>query len=141
MISDATVLTEVRESWQGVTKMRERIKVGLFAAPGLIGGTFPHYVADTAYNLPFVHACSVLNDLLEQLAKEGHFNCGSRFLGALVKASKASLTWHDYSLIAEIVDKRNGIAHEGDLVPRKECWRYIDEIEKQLQEWGVLDTS
>ena len=141
VISDSEVLAEVKDSWGGVSIMRERLTVGLFAAVGWMGGVYPHFVADAAHNLPFVHACSVLNDVLRQLAKENHFNCQSQYLGLLIKAGKTSLTWHNYALIEEIVARRNGIAHRGEVVPRGDCWRYIDEIEKQLQNWGVLDAS
>ncbi len=47
----------------------------------------------------------------------------------------------DHALMTEIVDRRNGIAHRGEVVPRGNCWRYINEIEHQLQDWGVFNAS
>lgn len=115
MISDTVVLAEVRKSWQGATIIRERLTVGLIAAVGSLDGIFPHFVADAAHNLPFVHACSVLNDVLEQLAKEGHFNCGSWHLGALVDKSKKALPWNNH------VSKKNRQSQEGYCPQGRSC--------------------
>lgn len=69
---------------------------------GVLGGVFPFALANAAHNLPFIHAFSVLNDVLEQLASEGHFNCGSHFLGELVKKSEDALPWQDFRLITAV---------------------------------------
>ena len=142
MISDPENLAEVRKLWEVVIYRRDRIKRDtLAAAASGIGGYFPHYAADAAHNLPFVHACSALNEVLKQLRKEHVIRCGRRTLGALVDAGKNKLTWRNYSLIKEIVERRNKIAHEAALVPRGDCWRYIAEIETQLQDWGILEAD
>ena len=59
-------------------------------------------------------------------------------LGGLVNDSKSALPWFDYRLIEEIVDKRNGIAHRGETVPKPDCFRYIDAIQKELSTFGIL---
>jgi len=85
MIADLTALQEIRRSWNGVEVLKDRIQVGLFSAVGIIGGVYPFSVADAAHNLPFLHAYSVLNDALRQLASEGKFTCKSIFLGKLLQ--------------------------------------------------------
>jgi hypothetical protein len=75
MIADLTALHEIRSTWNGVEVLTQQIQVGLFASVGIIGGVYPFSVADAAHNLPFLHAYSVLNDTLQQLASEGKFAC------------------------------------------------------------------
>ena len=56
MIKDAGELDRVQKEWAGVSNLRGRIKVNLFAGAGLFGH-FSHFLADCANNLPFLHAC------------------------------------------------------------------------------------
>ncbi len=137
MIKDNSVAKEIKKDWSGVVALRDKFKAYITGAVGM-GGTPVIFVADAAHNLPFIHACSVLNDTLFQLSKEGHFTCGSIFLGTLVAKAETHLYWNDYKLIEELVDKRNGIAHYGKIIPRADCWRYIDAIENQLRSWKVI---
>ncbi len=140
MISDHSALTEIRESWQGVEALRGRIQralLGSFAE----GGSFAIFAADAAHNLPFMHAYSVLNDVLKQLEKESHFTCESIFLGSLLHASKDILPWEEFRFIKEGVDRRNHVAHKGEVLPRAECWKHIDTVHEQLLKWNVLDAS
>ena len=138
MIRDSATLTHVQKSWTGVEALRERLKRSAFASAGVIGGTFPFALADAAHNLPFIHACSVLNDVLVQLAGEGHFDCKSRFLGALIKESETALPWQDFRLITAGVELRNDVAHRGQLLGRGDCWKYVDAIKLELSAWGIL---
>jgi hypothetical protein len=140
MVSNLAALSEIRKSWNGVEVLRDRIQgalLGSFAQ----GASFAIYAADAAHNLPFVHAYGVLNDVLEQLSKEGHFCCDSIFLGGLLHASKEELLWENFQLIKEGAHRRNDVAHRGDVLPRVDCWEYIDTIRNQLIAWGVLDVS
>ncbi len=111
MIKDAAELDRVQKEWAVVCDLRGRIKVNLFAGAGLFGH-FSHFLANCANNLPFLHACSLLNDALLQVRDEGVFQCNNRTLGALVKAAEQNLTWADYAAVKEIVKKRNDLAHE-----------------------------
>lgn len=97
VIRDTTALAEVRQSWAGVEALRSRLQVSAFASVGVIGGRFPFVLANAAHNLPFIHAYAVLNDVLEQLADEGHFTCKSIFLGKLLKKSEKALPWQDFA--------------------------------------------
>ncbi len=139
MIRDAVVLSEIRRSWAGLELLRDRLKGSAFASMSGIGGRFPFLLADAAHNLPFIHACATLNDVLEQLRDEGHFTCRSRFLGALVEASEAKIAWRDYRLIKdEVVKRRNGVAHHAELLGRGDCWKYVEAVKAELCGWGVL---
>ncbi len=134
MIKDAAVLDRVQKEWASVSVLSGRIKVNLFAG----FGHFSHFLADCANNLPFLHACSVLNEALLQVRDEGVFQCKARTLGALVKAAEHNLTWADYTAVKEMVKKRNELAHKGVLCSRKDCWRYISVIETELRGWSIL---
>ncbi|MEX2214123.1 MAG: hypothetical protein WD768_08350 [Phycisphaeraceae bacterium] len=140
MIADTSALTEIRESWRGVEGLRDKLQralLGSFAQ----GASFAIFAADAAHNLPFVHACAVLNDVLEQLKQEGHFQSKSIFLGALLSASRGKLAWKNLPLIDEAVARRNDVAHRAEVLPRADCWRFIDAIREELVSWSILQAS
>jgi hypothetical protein len=82
-----------------------------------------------------------MNEALDQLSKEGHFRCKSIFLGKLLLASKGKLNWLDFQLIYDGAERRNDLAHRGEVVPRGECWKYIEAIQTQLAAWKVIDVT
>lgn len=139
MIADANVLSEIRRSWRGVEILRTKLQASAFASVGVLGGRFPFDLANAAHNVPFIHAYSVLNEVLIQLAKEGHFQCKARFLGELMERSEKALTWQDYSLVHEGVTRRNDVAHRGKLLSRGDCWKYVDGVKVELLGWAVID--
>ncbi len=139
MISDNAVLEEIRQSWVGVKVLRDKLKRSLSGS--LTVSPFAIFIADSANNLPLVHAYAVLNDVLKQLAKEDRFCCNSIFLGRLLEASKEKLPWKNFALIKEGVCRRNDVAHKGEVLPRADCWKYIDAIKEQLVEWRILETN
>jgi hypothetical protein len=141
MIKDTDTLTEIQACWNGVENLRGKIQRSLFASIGFLDGTFPFAAANAAHNLPFMHAMSVLNDVLEAMAKEGRFNCGSRFLGRLLDAAKNDLQWVDYHAIREANRLRVAVAHRGELLPRADCWKHIDAVKAQLVAWGIIGAS
>lgn len=141
MIKDTDTLTEIQACWNGVENHRGKIQRSLFASVGFLGGTFPFTAADAAHNLPFMHAMSVLNDVLRALAKEGRFNCDSHFLGQLLDAAKDDLQWVDYQAIREANRLRVAVAHRGELLPRADCWEHIDDVKAQLVAWGIIGAS
>jgi hypothetical protein len=138
MIKDPAALAEVRSGWSGVEALRDSLQVSAFASIGFMGGIFPFKLANAAHNLPFVHAFAVLNDVLEQLAKEGHFACKSIFLGALVQKSEKALPWLNYGVITTAVARRNDVAHRGQILEQGECWKYIDAVKEELAGWGII---
>jgi hypothetical protein len=140
MITDKAALDEIRKSWSGVEALKNKVQgalLGSFAQ----GGVFAIFIADSAHNLPLLHAYAVFNDVLEQLAKEGKFQCKSIFLGALLAASEKVLSWKDFALIKQGVDRRNDVAHRGDVLPRADCWNYIEGLREQLVAWAILDSN
>ena len=140
MISDQSALAEIRKSWRGVEALRGKVQRALLGSVAQ-GGSFAIFAADAAHNLPFMHAYSVLNDVLRQLSLEGHFKCKSIFLGPLLDASEHKLSWKNFCLINEGKDRRNDVAHRGDVLLRGDCWQYIDAVHEQLLRWQVLDVG
>jgi len=110
MIKDNNALQEIRQQWDGVVALRQKIHRNLFASVGF-GGGFSHFTADCAHNLPFLHACSVLNEALLHVRDEAVFPCKSRTLGNLVEAAQEQIRWVNYSAITKMVEKRNDLAH------------------------------
>ncbi len=137
MIKNAAILGEIQMQWAGVLALRDKIQRHLFAGAA-VGGTYSHFAADCAHNLPFLHACSVLNEALLQMRNENVFECKSYFLGALVKAAEHQLTWVDFQAVVKMVDERNQLAHEGTLLPRGDCWRYLSVVESELRGWSII---
>lgn len=137
MITDTDALTELRSSWNGVRIMREKLQAALLGSFSQ-GASFAIHIADIAHNLPFVHACSTLNEVLIQLSKENKIKCNSIFLGPLIKAGKTALPWKNYDLIDEAVKKRKEVAHKGLTLNRADCWKYINAIEEELKGWQIL---
>ena len=140
MIQDADELAEIQRNWAGVEALREQLQVSAFASAAIgIGGRFPFGLANAAQNLPFMHAYAVLNDTLEQLAREMNFEYKGRSLGRLLEHSESTLPWQNFTLIDEGKEHRNGVAHHGKLLERSECWRYINAIKDELCAWGIID--
>jgi len=137
MIKDGVTLHEIQTQWAGVLALRDKIQSHLFASSG-IDFAYPVFAADCAHNLPFLHACSVLNEALLQMRDEGLFACKSIFLGKLVEDAERHLKWVDYQAVVELVCKRNQLAHKGAILPRGDCWRYLSVIESELRGWRIL---
>lgn len=137
MIRNAKALTEIRRSWNGVEALRRQLQRSA-AISTVAGGMFPHALADAAHNLPFIHACAVLNEALIQLAREGRISCSGISLGDLVKAGAKRLRWKNLEVIRSGIRKRNAVAHRGKLLPRADCWTYVDAIERELRGWGIV---
>ena len=137
MIQDQNALAHLQNSWTEVRNLQTRVRRLTLAAGPTGIAAMPH-LADLCYNVVLVHGFSVLNEVLEQLTREGHFPCHSRFLGALMAASKNGIPWKDYPLVEKGKDDRNAIAHDSVVVSRAECWKYLDAIEAELKGWQIL---
>jgi hypothetical protein len=140
MVTNKTVLNELRKSWNGVRKIRNKVQRSLLASHAQ-GASSVILIADIAHNLTFIHAYSVLNDVLLQIRNEKRFKCTSFFLRPLMKASKDKLSWNNFNIVMEGVERRNDIAHKGKIIPRGDCWKYIDAIEKELVSWNIIDST
>ena len=138
VLKDTNTLLEIRKDWNGVEALRNKLRASAFASMGILGGIFPFTLSNAAHNLPFLHAFSVLNEVLIALEKEGRFKCNSIFLGKLLEASEMVLPWKDFSTIETGVGRRNDVAHRADLLERAECWKYVDAIKLELSLWGIV---
>jgi len=137
MITNTSVLQTLQTEWQGVLKLKGKIDK-LLKASFSQGASAIALLADIPHNLPFLYACGVFNDALIEIRDAGYFKSKMRTLGALITDSKNSLPWLNYTLMKEVVEKRNDLAHRAVILPRCDCWRYIDAIELQLRDWNVL---
>ena len=138
MIEDENSLEAIKSDWMGVELLRDKLKTSAYASRGVVGGIFPIALANAAHNLPFIHAYSVLNETLIVLGKEGNFSCKPIFLGKLLASSKGAFSWIDYETIVKGVDRRNDVAHRGDLLDRGECWHYVDAVKMELESWRLI---
>jgi hypothetical protein len=138
MIQDPTVLEELKNSWNGVMRLRDRVHRALISSATL-PNSFTIFIADAAHNLPFVQAFGVLNHALHYMAKDKDFDYKGISLGRLMEASLGRIRWINYGLVSEGKKLRDGVAHQGEIVPRAECRKYIDVIEAELVGWRLLD--
>lgn len=137
MIKDEKSQVEIRESWAGVLRLKEHDRFcpmipggGIIVASSLMPEGF--------WNLPFLLAYSVLDDVLTILHAQGFFECKSWMLGPKMEASKDSLPWKDYELVEAGKNARNELAHRAVILSKKDCFRYIDAIEVELTSWGII---
>lgn len=95
---------------------------------------------DSSYNLPFVLAYAVLDEVLSELKDQGAFPCPPKDwqLARKMLASKNNLPWRDYALVDEGREARNRLAHQAQLQTKADCLKWIKAIEVELQTWGVL---
>ncbi len=136
MINDQNALTEIRDDWKSVRLKQNRIKVNTFSAIGKISLKF----ADLCYTLVLIYAFSVLHDVLRQMHQEGRFPCVGKNLqlGSLMQVSKDALPWVNFKQVDEGRERRNDVAHDDLVLPRKKTWEYIDAIEKELTNWHII---
>ena len=97
-----------------------------------------HAIRDISHNLVLLFAFSVFEDVLKQLKSKKYFTSDNNNLGNLMHKSRNHLPWQDYILVDEAREKRNEIAHDQAIFPRDDCWKYIDAIENELVQWGVI---
>jgi hypothetical protein len=128
-------------TWTYIQHVRQRIDLNAMASASL--HLFPHFLKDLSYNLLFVLAYDALGHALESLRAAGKFSSKSNMLGALMEGSRERLDWLDYPLIEGGKAKRNDLVHRftrsaaAEPLPRGECWKYIDGIERQLTHWNL----
>lgn len=137
MIQDPIMLQSLRQEWEAVRNAQRRVQLHLSAAVGGLS-FFPHKLADISHSLVILFACAVLKDVLTQLRNERNFTSKSNLLGELMDSSKATIPWVNFGLVDRARKKRNGVAHDQKILPRAECWKYINAIEKELVNWGIV---
>jgi hypothetical protein len=92
---------------------------------------------DEFYNLPFMLAYSVLEDAIDFLDVSGKIAKAGWKLGPRMEVAKTVLTWIDFALVDDGREKRNDLAHEAKLLPRKDCIHYIEAIGAELKAWRL----
>jgi hypothetical protein len=105
---------------------------------GVPGGIISETPLDEHFNLPFVLAFAVLDQVLSVLITEKVFSCSRRQLGAKMLASKGAISWKDYALVKKAKCARNKLAHKARLVSRDQALTFIKAIEDELKAWGVI---
>ena len=138
MIRNSVTLAEIQREWSGVDALREQIQRSTFISNGYTGGIHPTPLVNTAYTLPYIHAFSVLNMVLEQLKSEENFDCNSHILADLLQCSEKALPWCNFKLIRAGVKLRNNVVHRGLPLERADCWKYIDAVNAELSAWKIL---
>jgi hypothetical protein len=91
------------------------------------------------YNLPFVLAYAILDQVFDELMSQGTFpKPRGKSLAAKMEASYVRLPWVDYSAVEAGRVARNEVAHDAKLRSKTDCVRFIDNIERELKAWGIL---
>lgn len=90
------------------------------------------------YNLPLVLAYCILEDVLDALITQGIVKCTSPKIGPRMIASQNHIQWKDYKTVDEGRDKRNQLAHEGKLLPKADCLKFVNAIGDELKAWKIL---
>lgn len=134
MIKNQSRKQEIKESWLGIRNLQKNLRRLYVANGSLHMDTAP----DETYNLPFVLAYSVIDNVLSELKDQGDIVCNSWMLGAKMEASRNTLPWKDYDLIWAGKEQRNQLAHDSILIDKAECVKYIDAVENELNGWGIL---
>lgn len=130
----------IEQEWRGVEVMFKRMRnltVVTFASGAITGPA----VGKVVYNLPLLLATDVLCQTLKFARDESLFSSNKNSLGKLVQDSENILQWIDWTSIWEAVDRRNKIAHDGELFDSKLCISSISSIRDQLKSWGLIQNE
>lgn len=137
MITDPVALRSLQQQWSVVVRFCR----GSHRSHQIPGGP---YVNETPpeqfFNLPLLLAYAVLDQALDELITQGVVPAikGRPFLGAKMAASRSAISWQDYATVDLGKEERNGIAHDGKLLDRAACIRFIQAIERELRGWNFL---
>ena len=136
MILDQQIRADISEQWDAVKRLCRDSHRQYQTVGAMINETPP----ESFYNLPFLLAYAVLDQVLAELVEQGNIACpGKRpLLGQKMAASQNVLPWQDYALVDQGKTARNDLAHKATLLPKRECFRFIDAIETELTAWQVL---
>ncbi len=139
MIRDQKVLSDISQQWKAIKKL---------CLPShrqyIVNGTLQNETPPLeSYNLPFVLAYAILDQVLAELINQDTIQYTGKKpppLGAKMEASKKApeIKWQDYEKIEKGKEDRNDLAHEAKLLDKNKCFEYIDAIETELKAWGVL---
>lgn len=134
MIIDPVAKNEILQNWKGLIKLKNSFHTMYLTKGGLVSNSTPQEF----YNLPFMLAYTVLDEVLEQLKNEGVFSCNTWMLGPKMKKSRNKIPWKNYDLVNSGKGSRNDLAHKAITLNKTDCLKYIDAIETELKAWEIL---
>lgn len=120
--------------WASVRRYHGWITANSMGSGGFVSAKF----LDFCHSLVLVHAYSVLQYVLEEHKREGVFAASGRELKTLMKQSSTVLPWTNFPKVDDGRERRNGVAHRGQFLPRSDSWSYMKAIEAELVNWGVI---
>jgi hypothetical protein len=136
MINDPAVLLDIVRQWSALRSLCRSSH-----RSGMVGRVFVNETPpEELYNLPFVLAYAVLDQVLDELVDQGAFPrpSGKPTLAAKATASRTHLPWVNYGSVDAGRIARNEVAHEAKLRGKTECLGFVDDIERELKAWGIL---
>ena len=106
----------------------------------LVGGYFTSTPPENFFNLPFMLAFAVLDQVLSNLIDQGTIQCPGRspLLGQKMAASQGVLPWQNYAYVEAGKTARNALAHDAVLLGDADCRGFIEAIELELRAWRIL---
>ncbi|MRV70223.1 hypothetical protein GJ700_00620 [Duganella sp. FT92W] len=137
MISNPTIILSLRQQWAVVTRFCSNSHSQYMSSCGsFINETPP----ESFFNLPLLLAYGVLDQVLEELVEQGTVPkpSGKPSLGTRMIASCGVIPWKDYDCVDNGRGERNDLAHEGKLLDREACFRFISAVENELKAWHIL---
>jgi hypothetical protein len=138
VIIDPAILQEVRDEWKFAIKTQNSIRTTLgFYESIPPQARFDHF-SNLTHALVLTFAFSVLEKTLRELRDQGVFNCTRNELKELMNKSRPAISWLNFTNVYEGREKRNDLVHRQGILNRKDTWKYIDAIEKELIGWKVL---
>ena len=119
MIYDQKFLSDSSHQWKAIRKFRSGSHRQRWVSGTLALETPP----SEFYNLSFLLAYALLDQVLAELINQGTFQCAGRaLLGEKMEASKNVLPWQDYDKITNGRNDRNDLAHEAKLLNKDKCF-------------------
>ena len=140
MIVNPPSAPTLEAEWQGVIRMRERIRhlvISTFISNKEESPAF----GDIFYNLPLLLAFDVLEHTLLQWRGDEQFAGSGYQLSELLDSAKTSLPWIDWECLREAANRQNEIASSGKLFGDVQCLQDIGNIEAQLAAWRLIDAA
>jgi hypothetical protein len=137
MVRDPKARSHIAQEWAAVRKLC----ASSHRQSQIPGGPFMNETPpESFYNLPFLLAYAVLDQMLAELIDQGTIQCQKKrpLLGDKMAASSNAIPWQDYALVDSGKTARNELTHDARLLGKADCFRFIDAIENELKAWRVL---
>ncbi len=140
IISNKTNVKKLQSDWDGVDKLFQRMRyvtmVSFLGGLGISGAGM--VVGKVVFNLPVLLAFDVLKNVVQSVRDEGRFFWPNN---KLWEGAQAVLPWNNWDELKAGVDRRNKIAHDGEIFERSICCKDIENVQEQLVSWGIIDPA